>query len=153
MKKWILIFFLFIIVIAIGIYFFIPGSRIIEYQITIASTENGVSRIMLNKDKWELWWPGQKNHDTIYSYKTCSYRVDKILVSGIEMTIFNNKDSTKGILEIIEAGADSAQFQWTSTFGFSSNPVKKIVICHHGGISIVRSTTMNSLFLCFQLSP
>lgn len=131
MKKMIFIFCLFILAILIGIFFFIPTHKAIEYQTTISCTKNGAGRIMLNKDKWELWWPGQKKNNTVYSYKNCSYRVDKILVSGIEMTVFNDKDSTNGNLEIIAAGTDSLQFVWTSTFIFSANPVKKILQYTH----------------------
>jgi len=131
MKKWILIFLLFIIVIAIGIYFFIPANRVLNYQTMVSCTEDGAGRIMLDKNKLDLWWPGIKKDDTTYSYKNCNYRIDKILVSGIEMTVFNDTYSTTGNLEIIAAGADSAQLLWTSSFEFSNNLIKKISQYNH----------------------
>lgn len=131
MKKWILIFCLFILVIVIGLYFFIPGNKTITFQTIAGSTEDGVSRIMLDKNNMQQWWPGEKKNDSLYSYKDCTYMVNKIIADGIEATIFNDKDSTKGNLLIIGAGNDSVQLQWTSTFIFSKNLVKKIVQYRH----------------------
>jgi len=126
MKKWLLIFCLIMLIIIIGIYF-LPANKAIYSEASVNCTENGAGRIILNKDKWELWWPGQEINATIYSYKNCNYKINNILVAGIDATIFNDTDSTKGILQIIGAGNDAALFQWTSTFIFSTNPVKKIV--------------------------
>ena len=134
MKKWVLAFLLLIIVIVTGI-LFIPASKPINLDITSGCTENGAARIMLNKENFSSWWPGKKTGENTYSFKDCDYRIDKIMANGIEATIFNNTDSTKGSLLLIAAGNDSIQFNWTSTFYFSNNLGKKVLqYGHYAGL-------------------
>jgi hypothetical protein len=127
MKKWILIFCLIILVIISAVYFFIPTHQTLASETTISCTESGASRIILNRNTWNSWWPAQKKDDNLYSYKNCDYRIDKILVNGLEATIFNDKDSTKGILQIIAEKTDSTQLKWAFTFIFSNNPIKRLL--------------------------
>jgi hypothetical protein len=122
MKKWIAIFCLFILTITSILYFLIPATQNASYQIIANCTDGGAARKITNKENWQLWWPGQKINDTTYSYQNCTYRFDKILLNGIETTIFNNKDSVKGFLQFAYFGNDSTQFQWTGNQKFSANP-------------------------------
>ena len=125
MKKLILIVCLFILVITFILYFLIPNAQNLNYQTTVGCTESAVSRYLINKNKWHLWWPGQIKDSTNYSYKNCNYRFGKILLDGIGTTVLNDKDSVKGFLKFIYFGNDSTQFQWTSNYIFSANPVKR----------------------------
>ena len=125
MKKWIVIVCLFILTITSILYFLIPTSQNLTYQTIINCTEGGAARQITNKDKWQLWWPGQKLNDTLYTFQTYTYRIDKILLNGFETTIFNNKDSVKGLLQFAYYGNDSTQFQWIYINHFSGNPLKR----------------------------
>jgi hypothetical protein len=127
MKKWILILCLFVLAVTGAFYFFIPATQTFTRETTISCTESAANRIMLNSDRWLSWWPGQKKDNNLYSYKNFNYRIGKIFINGIEATIFNDNDSTKGILQVIGSGTDSAQLSWTSTFAFSTNPVKRLL--------------------------
>jgi hypothetical protein len=124
MKRSILIVGLFILVIVVALYFIIPSATNFNYQTTANCTESAVARKLITKDKWQ-WWPGQKINDTTYSYKECSYKIEKILVNGIETTVYDNKDSVKGMLAFVYYGTDSTEFQWTSTYHFSANPFER----------------------------
>jgi hypothetical protein len=125
MRKWLLIVCLVIPGILCTLYFLIPTTPNLKYQFTVNCTETGASRHIINKNKWQFWWPGNKSNDTVYSYQNYKYRIDKILLDGFETTVFNTKDSVKGFLQFTDYGNDSTQFLWTSAFIFSANPFKR----------------------------
>jgi len=106
-------------------YFLISTTQNFSYQTSINATRTAVSRQIINKDKWQSWWPGGKLNDTLYSYGDCNYLIKKILLNGAEITIVNKNDSIKGFLQFDDYGIDSTQFQWTSNHIFSSNPLKR----------------------------
>lgn len=126
MKKWTLILCT-VILITVIFYFFLPASVNLNYKITVNCTESAAARQITDKNKWQLWWPGEKKSDTIYTYKNIAYRINKILLNGIEATIFNKKASIKGTLLFIYYGNDSTQFQFTSNYSFSANPFKRFI--------------------------
>lgn len=127
MKKGLLIFSLIISATIIAVYFFIPVKQHFTHGITINCTEEGAIRQIINKDKWQSWWPGEKKNDCLFLYMGYSYKFDKILYNGIETTVFNNKDSVKGFLQFLYYGIDSTRLQWTSADTLSTNPFKRIV--------------------------
>lgn len=127
MKKWIFFFCLILLVLTASVYFFIPAKQSFSYATIITNTKEGTSRILLDKDKWQSWWPGHKENDTVYSYKNYNYRIKKIMLNSLDITIFNTADSSKGSLQITESGTDSAELIWTSTFKFSANPLERLI--------------------------
>lgn len=127
MKKWILLFCLFLLLLTALLYFFIPAKQNFSYATVITNTAEGASRILLDENKWQSWWPGKKENDTVYSYKNYNYRIRKIMLNSLNITIFNTTDSSKGSLLITETGTDSAELIWTSAFTFSANPLKRFI--------------------------
>ena len=93
----------------------------------ITNTKDGTSRILLDEGKWQSWWPGKKENDTIYSYKNYNYRIRKIMLNSLDITVFNTTDSAKGSLQITESGINSAELIWKSTLNFSANPLERII--------------------------
>ena len=127
MKKWILFFCLFLLVLTASVYFFIPAKQNFSYATMITNTKDGTSRILLDEGKWQSWWPGKKENDTIYSYKNYNYRIRKIMLNSLDITVFNTTDSAKGSLQITESGINSAELIWKSTLNFSANPLERII--------------------------
>ena len=127
MKKWILFFCLFLLVLTASVYFFMPAKQNFSYATMITNAKDGTSRILLDEDKWQSWWPGTKENDTIYSYKNYNYRIRKIMLNSLDITVFNTTDSVKGSLQITESGIDSAELIWKSTLHFSANPLERII--------------------------
>ncbi len=125
MKKWIVIICLLVTGTAAASYFLMTRTKSFNYNVTAGSTKSAVSRMVINKNKWQLWWPGKKIDDSTYSFQNCTYRIEKLLLNGIKTSIFNDKDTLKGFLEIADYKNDSTQFIWTSGFTFSANPVKR----------------------------
>lgn len=126
MKKWILVFCLFSTIIILSIYLFIPGTQTFTFKTIVNGTENGTSRLMLDKERWHSWWPGKKEGNTIYSYKNYNYRINNVFLNSFEVTVFNKEDSVKGSLQIISTGTDSTQLLWTSIFNYSANPLNRL---------------------------
>lgn len=125
MKKWTGIVSLVVITIIIGLYFLVPASGNFTYQTAANCTETAVARQLNNKSKWELWWPGQKKSETTYRYKNYDYKIEKLLLNGVEVTVSNDEDSLKGMLQFMFYGTDSTEFQWTSSYNFSTNPIRR----------------------------
>ncbi|GAC1382901.1 MAG: hypothetical protein NVSMB45_09580 [Ginsengibacter sp.] len=116
---------LFILGLFIFIYFLIPVNNIIRYNVQSECSQNGANRIVLNSNTWGKWWPGKKEGSNFY-YEGAHYKINKIIYSGINFTVFKNSDSTAGRL-VIEGSESSTIFEWESTFLFSKNPVKRII--------------------------
>ncbi len=126
MKKWILIVSLFVALITSILYFLIPSNKNTGCKVIVNCTESGAARKITNVKNWQLWWAGKKINDTLYTHQNFTYRIDRMLLNGIETTIFNNGDSVKGFLQIIYYGNDSTQFQWIyNNINYSANPLTR----------------------------
>jgi hypothetical protein len=126
MKKWLVLILVVIVAFLITIYFMIPRSQEDSFQTTFACTPQAVTRQIINTENWQNWWPGKKVSDSIYSFKNYNYKIGKILLNGFHTTVYNDKDSIKGLLQFIYFGMDSTQFKWTSDYHFSKNPLNRI---------------------------
>ena len=116
----------FIIIAVLIFYFVIPFSKSFHYETQANCTYTAAARQIIHKDRWHSWWPGEKINDTLYEYENYKYRLEKILLNGIKTTVFNNEDSIKGFIQFGDYGTDSTQFQWTSNYNYSSNPIAKL---------------------------
>jgi len=127
MKKYFIWLVLLVVISMAAIYFYIPTTDNILLQRNVSCTESGASRQIINKAKWTMWWPGKKITDNEYSYQSYQYHINKILMNGVEATIFYNaKDSLKAYFQITYNAPDTTQFQWTAKYNFSTNPVKRL---------------------------
>lgn len=106
-------------------YFLISGSQQFIYSTYINCTNEGAIRQIQNKEKWQLWWPGQKEKDDLYSFKNYHFRIDEIMFNGFEATIYNNTDALKSNLQVLPLGIDSSEFQLSCSYAFSSNPFRR----------------------------
>ena len=127
MKKWMLLFILFVCFVIFSAYFFIPSQGIYNNSTVVGCTQSAAVRKITKKNALQMWWPGQKQGEYLYTYKKVQYRIDKTLMNGFETTAFEKSDSIKGILQFIYYGNDSMQIHWASTHRFSSNPIIKIM--------------------------
>lgn len=112
-------------VLLIAFYFYVASSGNFSVQTAVNATQTAVSRKIINKDKWQLWWPGKKLSDSTFSFEGSKYIIKKVFLNGAEMEIVNKGDTTMGFLQFDSFGVDSAQFQWRSGYVFSSNPLKR----------------------------
>ena len=120
MKK-ILLILLVLILSIIAINFLLPSSKTFVIERSAKCAEASVARQFTNKINWKLWWPGEIKNDTMFYYKNCRYRVDKILLNGFLATVFSKQDSLKGFLQYIYEANDSTTFRWSATTKLSDN--------------------------------
>lgn len=126
MKKWFIILSVLIIIIISAIYLLIPAEQNLTYATEANCTDGAATRFLVNKDKWQQWWPGQKKNEHIYSYKNYDYRITKVLLNGFEATVFNDKDSVKGSFHIFPGDNNSIQLKWESVFNNSGGPFARV---------------------------
>lgn len=127
MKNWILIFCFIIISGTAAVYFFIPNIKNETDQLLVTCNDAGAMRIIVNESNWQSWWPGKKKADFLYTYKNFTYRIDKMLLNGFDVTVFNDKDSVKGNFQVMSVGMDSSLFIWNYTSVMPANPFKKLI--------------------------
>jgi len=126
MKKWILLICLLIVVIIFSTYLFIAGTQTYSFKTVVKVSENATSRLMLNKERWLEWWPGDKSNTPVFNYKNYHYSIDSIFLNSFGLTVFDDKDTVRGNLQIIPVTIDSTRLQWTSQFHFSANPFQRL---------------------------
>ena len=126
MKKWLVIIGLLIIAFIVAVSFFIPSSESFTYASSVKCPQEAATRFLINKNKWQQWWPGEKKDEHLYMYKNYEYRVNKIMLNAVDITVSDSKDSVRGLLRIVSDTGMLTKLQWNSTFEFSSNPFTKL---------------------------
>jgi hypothetical protein len=126
MKKWLTLITVFIVACLITLYYLIPATKTETYEITVDCSPRAVARHIINKDKWQQWWPGKKIGENNFSFQNCNYKIGEILLNGFKTIVYNDKDSLNGLLQFIYFGTDSTQLKWTSVYTFSKNPLKRL---------------------------
>jgi len=127
MKRGITILALLILAAFIAGYFLISKSQQFILSTDMNCTDEGATRLVQNKEKWNLCWPGEKEGNDLYTFKNYHYRINKIMLDGFEATIYNGTDSLKSNLQILPVGTDSSEFQLSGSYRFSSNPIGRFV--------------------------
>jgi hypothetical protein len=135
MKKLLVAFIVILILSVGGVYFFIPGKLNIIRIEQIKANQQGIIRTMMNDDKWGQWWPAeiQGNIDGFsigknsLTFHDINFRIQKVIVSGIEMEIQDNATSVNSVLTIVPFYVDSTQVEWKCEISTSLNPVKRFL--------------------------
>ena len=85
MKKWLVIGCSLIVVFLGIVYFFIPVTQNFVVVGSIKNPDEAVSRFLINKNKWQQWWPGEKQDDRLYKYNNFEYRINKIMLNAVDI--------------------------------------------------------------------
>jgi hypothetical protein len=105
MKKLFWIIPLAIILLLLAIVFFIPSQIVISEKVGIGTSQNGVVRLLTNKDRWQQWWPTERK-DVIYDSANFSFQQEQAKMAYLQVafgdtflpvqmnTLFYQKDST-----------------------------------------------------------
>jgi hypothetical protein len=125
MKKWFIILIVAVIIVFAAAQFLIPSNQNFTAGTQIDCTYDAVTRFIVNKNKWQQWWPGEKKANNTYSYKNYNYRITKVLLNGFEATVYNDKDSVKGDFHITPQQNNTVSLKWESVFTNTGNTFKK----------------------------
>jgi hypothetical protein len=126
MKKWLVILGVIILAIIGAVYVFIPATENFVYASSVKCPQEAATRFLINKNKWQQWWPGQKKEEHLYTYKNYEYRVNKIMLNAVDITVSDSKDSVRGLLRILGDTGAVTKLQWNSELEFSSNPIIRL---------------------------
>lgn len=126
MKRLLLISLLLVFATAVFLYSRIPATDNYTYGMALRCTENGAIRQLHDSTKWNLWWPGKKINDGTYSFANRTFNIRDIILPGISTRIDNNGDSIKAFFQVSALKPDSTIFQWSFTYVYSSNPIKRL---------------------------
>ena len=127
MRRWLLLVFVALTIAVITAYAYISVHQEFAFATVADCTQSAAARLIVSKENWKRWWPGQRANDSIYHYKDINYKIDKISLYGFEATIFRNKDSAKGLFTVVPTGNDSARFEFAGRYVYSSNPVTRVL--------------------------
>lgn len=126
MKKLLLTISALLVLFIAGIYFFIPAAETFTCSVSADCTNAALQRFIVNKERWQQWWPGEKKEGQVYIHNNLNYRINKILLNGFEATIIDEKDSVQGSLSFEPSSNTDVAIRWKSVFNNPGNPVAKI---------------------------
>ena len=107
-------------------YLFIPGSVEIINKTTLHGSINAARRIAIPDTAWYRWFPGKKEQANIYESGGFSFKTNRQLFQGAEITAYNTKLKDSGMLLLTPLKNDSFEISWQSKIITGSNPFTRI---------------------------
>ena len=130
MKKWLLILLAVLIIVIASIYIFIPARLSVTESVPVTATQEGAIRMFSQKQNWYKFWPHgsliKTDTSLLFTSKGYNFRINRILLNGMEITIERNNDTIQSAMYILPYQVDSFRLQWTALFPSSNNPLKRI---------------------------
>lgn len=118
MKKWIIALSILVVLSVISIYIFIPSNLSISAVKGFNCTASGSFRTLSDQGKWAKWFPS--------SLDTNNYTINKLLLNTLYITIHNENDTIKSIIQLLPFSPDSTIIQWKCDMPTSNNPFNRI---------------------------
>jgi hypothetical protein len=118
MKKWIIALSVLIVLCVIGIYLLIPSNLSVSTVRGLNCTTNGTFRTLSDQSKWANWFPSLPDTD--------KYTIDNRLLNTLHITIHDEMDSIKSIIQLLPFSPDSTIIQWKCEIPTSNNPFNRI---------------------------
>lgn len=150
MKKWIFFSCLLIVVLTATAFLLAPSAKSTRVA-TLDCTHLTVDRLVLNKENWHRWWPGQIHNNLLLTYKGYTYHVYQLLPDGFKASVSNGKDSARLTLQVAPVATSKSQFAWTVEVASYQNPVKRLAAPFTGATAIAAhlqdfTTAVNAFF-------
>ena len=124
MKKWMMGMMVFVILLLVALYVFIPNSVTIKSSISIKATRGGINRMLLDKNNMAKWWPGTVRSDSFYLNRF-TYHLYNGNITVLPVSINDNHAAIATSLFLIPVTTDSTQLEWVGSIATSNNPVKR----------------------------
>lgn len=129
MRKLILAFLAFIILLLVVIYFFIPNVITFNENLLVKANGNGVSRKLLDEKTWQQFLSEkstQQNPSPGFVYNHSLFSVNTKTSNPSFVVISNNTSQANTSLYVINKNSDTAQLNWIGSISTSYNPFKRI---------------------------
>ena len=100
----------------------------------ITCSLNGVTRNLLDENKWTTWWPGDfsidrqnlKSDTSVLTYNGFTYDVSKLVFNGLELEISKDDLNLNSTLNLLHLSNDSVGLVWNASLKSGNNPIKRI---------------------------
>jgi len=129
MKKLLIAVVLFLLLISVVIYLFIPSQIQINRSVFARVSPAAASRFFAEKESWQKWWPGRNKDikaDSILYYGNSSFAINQRLYNAFNIEISRNRDSIHSLVQLVPWSLDTLQIQWNGLLNTSVNPLKRV---------------------------
>jgi hypothetical protein len=128
MKRRIAVILIFLVIVLVSIYVFIPNRISISKTCFVRANREGLMRKLYNEKQWRQWWPGEidRNTDKNFVYKSSSFAIDKLTIGSVLISISDNNTATASALNLIPKNTDTTQIFWTAEMHTSYNLIKRL---------------------------
>ena len=135
MHKWLLALPVFLLLLTVSIYIFIPEKLNISRLAIINCAKNPVTRILLDERKWQQWWPQRlAGSDTGFAdlkkpfiYNGYAYQITKSFTDKIEVLAIHGFDTLSTAINILPLNKNSVTLQWKCSLTTGINPLKRVL--------------------------
>lgn len=124
---------LFVILIIISVFIFIPSELHISSSTAVKANTNPLIRHLSDEAKWIKWWPHENKENELIDQSNrlqlnnFSYHLSKKLYNAAEVEIINKDRIINSRIFIIPLAEDSVIVRWQSSFKTSFNPFIRIM--------------------------
>lgn len=117
-----------IVVVVLGsLLFLIPVQKQFNSSVKAECPSAAITRLMTQQNKWDQWWPGEKNIDSSFTFNGTTYKPQTILLNGFTAIATNETGSYLVDLQFLSGPNSTSQLFLTSTLQFSSNPFTRLL--------------------------
>jgi hypothetical protein len=115
-----------LVVLAVGIGFFLPSNRLKSFTANATIPFDGISRVIVNKQYWEKWWPGTVRNDSTLAFGDTELHIDMLLLNGFKASVLNKNLPIFLELQTIATYNAETALTLNVEFNFSKNPLTKL---------------------------
>jgi hypothetical protein len=125
MKKMI---FLFMgVIIGMGVLLVLPKQKVFTERVLVKCTPTAATRVMSDIHNWKGWWPGEITNDTNVSFRNNAIKIQTLLLNGFYANTTVSNLPAFIDLQFLSAPEKQADFNFSATIYFSSNPFVKLI--------------------------
>lgn len=132
MRKWFLLLAVFLVLLTIGVYAFIPNKVTLVQKTELRVNTKAFTRAILDETIWKEWWPGEvvvnpSGRPTyFFLYKGKRYAIIGKRISSHLITIHFDNDSMLSQMLFVSGSSDSVSLSWNAVNVTSYQPLKRI---------------------------
>jgi hypothetical protein len=115
-----------IVVLVIGVGFFLPSNQVKSLTANATTPFDGISRVIVNKQYWGNWWPGIVRNDSTLVFENSELHIDMVLLNGFKGQVLNTSIPTFLELQTIATYNAETALTFNINFSFSKNPFLKL---------------------------
>ncbi len=127
MKKWIVWFFVILVLGVASVYIFIPAKIVITTISSAEATITGEYRYISQEENWEKWWldADGKSHKKgePFTFGTNEFRINRRSYNAVGIDIRQGGTDIPSFLNLISFAIDSTGAVWSCEMPSSFNPV------------------------------